>query len=351
MRPWLGYLLVTIAVLTAATVSGQEVIEREAQVFATGQLSVVRSIAPKAKVLVASAVHLSGAIRITSHESDSLLVRYVKVAKAGDRSQAIDFIDLISVVVEGRGDSPVVEMRSPNPAPWSGTDYYGQVEIEIVAPADCEIEIRAQAYDVTVIGPLRALDIPESLGKLEISNVSERLNVATANRRIALSNIKGQVSAATTNSSLVAENVTSIEDQARFRNDGGDIEIIGLVGTLDIKNSYGRITVEKFESQGRSSYIRGASGPISIEVMTMTEGQLVVSNRQEDIEITVPDTLSAFYTLSVDDDGIIEATNFPFTPDLVERNRLNLQSGDGRVDILGSVKGKGNIYIRGRSGE
>jgi hypothetical protein len=83
----------------------------------------------------------------------------------------------------------------------------------------------------------------------------------------------------------------------------------------------------------------------------MTEGQLVVSNRQEDIEITVPDTLSAFYTLSVDDDGIIEATNFPFTPDLVERNRLNLQSGDGRVDILGSVKGKGNIYIRGRSGE
>jgi hypothetical protein len=159
------------------------------------------------------------------------------------------------------------------------------------------------------------------------------------------------VSAATTNSSLMAENITSVKDQARFRNDGGDIEITGLVGTLDIKNSYGRITVENFESRGRSSYIRGASGPISIELVSMTEGQLVVSNRQEDVEITVPDTLSAFYTLSVDDDGIIEASNFPFTPDLVERNRLNLQSGDGRVDILGSVKGKGNIYVRGRSGD
>jgi hypothetical protein len=351
MRTWLNPLLVAIVVLTAVTVSGQEVIEREAKVFATGRLFAARSIAPKAKVLVASAVHLSGTIRITSHESDSLLVKYVKVAKAGDRSQAIDFIDLISVVIEGRGGSHVVEMRSPNPAPWSGTDYYGQVEIEIAVPVGCEIEVRAQAYDVTVIGPLRALDIPESLGKLEISNISERLNVATANRRIVLSDIKGQVSAATTNSTLMAENVTSIDDQARFRNDGGDIEIIDLVGTLDIKNSYGRITVENFESRGRSSYIRGASGPISIEVTAMTEGQLVVSNRQEDIDITVPDTLSAFYTLSVDDDGIIEATNFPFTPDLVERNRLNLQSGDGRVDILGSVKGKGNISIRGRSGE
>jgi hypothetical protein len=351
MRTWLGHLLVTMIVLTATTVSGQEVLEREGNVFATEQLSMARLIAPKAKVLVASAVHLSGTIKITSHESDSLLVRYVKVAKAGDRSQAIDFIDVISVVIDGRSDSPVIEMRSPNPAPWSGTDYSGMVEAEIIAPTGCEIEVRAQAYDVTVIGPLRALTIPESLGKLEISDIAERLNVATANRQIKLSNIKGQVSAVTSNSTLLAENITSLEDQARFRNDGGDIEINGLVGTLDIKNSYGRITIERFESRGRSSYVRGASGPISIEVEAMTEGQLVVSNRQEDVEIAVPDTLSAFYTLSVDDDGIIEATNFSFTPDLVEHNRLNLQSGDGRVDILGSVKGKGNIYIRGKSGE
>jgi hypothetical protein len=170
MRTWLGPLpVVMLVVLTAATVSGQEVIQREAKVFATEQLSAARSISPKAKVLVASAVHLSGTIQITSHESDTLLVRYVKVAKAGDRSQAIDFIDLISVVLEGRRDSPVVEMRSPNPAPWTGTDYSGRVEIEIVVPEGCEVEIRAQAYDVTVTGPLRALDIPESLGKLEIS--------------------------------------------------------------------------------------------------------------------------------------------------------------------------------------
>jgi hypothetical protein len=345
------FLVASMVILSVTTALGQEVAERENNVFATEPIQKGRTVARNAKLLVASAVHLSGTIHIRSHESDSLLISYVKVAKAGDRSQAIDFIDLISVVVEGRNDSPKIEMRSPNPAPWSGTDYSGQVELEIVAPAGCEIEIRALAYDVTVTGPLRALDIPESLGKIEVANISERLNVVTANRRVMLNDISGQISAATANSSLTAQNVRSLEDQARFRNDGGDIEIVSLVGTLDIKNSYGRITVEDFESQGRSSYVRGASGPISIELISMTEGQLVVSNRQEDVEITVPDTLSAFYTLSVDDDGVIEATNFPFTPDLVERNRLSLQSGDGRVDILGSIKGKGNIFIRGKSGE
>jgi hypothetical protein len=223
--------------------------------------------------------------------------------------------------------------------------------MEIVAPSDAEIEILASPFDVTTVGPLRALEIPESLGSMNISNITENLNVTTANRAVKLKDITGQISVTTSLEALVAEDITSRDDQARFRNDGGDIEIIGLTGSVNIKSSYGRINIEQFTSVGQSSYIRGSSRPIAIEITEMKEGQLVVNNRQEDIEIVVPATLSAFYSLSVDDEGVIEASNFPFTPDLVERNRLNLQSGDGLIDIGASVKGKGNIYIRGRSGE
>ena len=344
-------LLVLLLAVTAIPILGQEVTERESGTFATGTIRLARTVAPKAKIVVASAVQLSGSIRIVSHTSDSLLVDYRKVAKASGRSEAIDFIDLISVVVEGRAETPVVKMRAPNPAPWSGTDYSGLVELELTVPSSAEVEIQAPIYDVNVRGPLRALDIPESLGKLEIAKITARLNVTTANRRVILTDISGEISAATTNSSLLAENIACPDEQARFRNDGGDIDIVGMVGTLNVKNSYGRVTVKNWRAKGSSSYIRGASGPVSVEITAMDEGQLVISNRQEDIEISVPDRLSAFYTLSVDDDGIIEATNFTFTPDLVEHNRLNLQSGDGRVDIRGSVKGKGNIFIRGKSGE
>jgi hypothetical protein len=343
--------ILTIVCLIGAHASAQEVVEREAGVFATEKITIRKAVGARPKIQLAAAVYLSGTIRIATQNSDTLDVRYVKTAKAADRSQAIDFIDLISVVIEGRPGSPVVKMRAPNPAPWSGTDYSGQVEMEIIAPSDAEIEILASPFDVTTVGPLRALDIPESLGGMNISNITESLNLTTANRAVKLKDITGQISVVTSRETLAAEDITSLDDQARFRNDGGDIEIIGMNGSVNIKNTYGRIDIEGFVARGQSSIIRGSSRPIAIEVIEMKEGQLVVSNRQEDIEIVVPDTLSAFYSLSVDDDGIIEASNFPFTPDLVERNRLNLQSGDGRIDVSASVKGKGNIYIRGRSGE
>ncbi len=79
----------------------------------------------------------------------------------------------------------------------------------------------------------------------------------------------------------------------------------------------------------------------------MNEGQLVVSSKHDDIEIFVPESISAFFSLSVDENGEIEADGFPFSTDLIENDKLNLISGDGLVDISSSIRGEGNIYIRG----
>lgn len=346
---WLLTAMILVGLVSVGTT--QEVYQRAKGQWMTEEIVAVVPVTANATILIASAIHLSGELTITATEGDSLRVVYAKVAKATNRSQAIDFIDLISVVLEGRPDAPTVKLRSPNPAPWSGTNHSGRVEAEIFVPHGAEVEINAQTFDVTVRGPLRVLEIPESLGRLDITEVTERLDVSTANRRVTVRNITGKISVATTNSSLIAESITSLDEQARFRNDGGDIRINGLVGSINARNSFGRITVENFEPCGEGSYIRGASGPVAVEITRMTEGQVVITNRQEDIDISVPDTLSAFYTLSVGDDGVIEASNFSFTPDLVQRSRLNLQSGTGQVDIRGSIKGKGNIYVRGRAGD
>ncbi|MCP4683839.1 MAG: hypothetical protein GY867_00165, partial [bacterium] len=166
-----------------------------------------------------------------------------------------------------------------------------------------------------------------------------------------LDNITGQISASTSNSTLRATNINTGDSQAKFRNNGGDIRIEGFVGGINAKNSYGRITIVDFEPRGQSNHIRSTSGPITLEISQMSEGQLVVANRHEDIDITIPDTLSAYLTLAVDEDGVIEATHFPFVSDLVQPNRLSLVAGAGDVDISGTVRGKGNIYVRGTKGE
>lgn len=348
MRSTYWQSIALLLICLAGNATAQEVHKRRSGVFATESISAAMPISQKARIVIASTAFLSGSISITTATTDSLKVTYVKIAKAANRSMAIDFIDLISVLVEGRPEAPIIKLRSPNPAPWSGTNYSGRVEAEIEVPPGVEIEINATKFDVTVQGPLRALDIPESLGRLEISGITERLTAITSNRRVFVSDVTGKIVIATSNSSLTAKSLTSLDGQARLRNEGGNIRITDFVGSINIRNSFGRITLEQFLPRGEGSYIRSASGPVTIDILEMTEGQLVVTNRQEDIDITVPDTLSAFYSLSVGDGGVIEATNFPFTPDMVQPNRLSLQSGDGLVEITGSIKGKGNIYIRGR---
>ncbi|MCD6250222.1 MAG: hypothetical protein J7J98_07840 [candidate division Zixibacteria bacterium] len=351
MRSKLWLLSAILVVCLAEAGTAQEVFERRRGIFETETITVAMPINPTTKVVIASTTYLSGDLTITSSESDSLRVVYKKVAKTSSKSEAIDYIDLISVVLEDHSDNLVVKLRSPNPAPWSGTNNSGRVEAEIFVPLGTEVEISAQIFDVTVNGPIRGIDIPNSLGRLDITGITEHLYVVTANRRISLTDITGEISATTTNSSLIAKAITTTDSQARFRNDGGDIKINGLIGSINARNSFGRITIEGFEPRGEISYIRGTSGPVAIEISSMGEGQVVVTNRHEDIDISVPDSLSAFFSLSVDEDGIIEVNNFSFTPDLVQRSRLSLQSGDGLADIRGSVKGSGNIYVRGRTDE
>lgn len=351
MRSQLGLLLAIFILGLTQNGASQEVFERSKGIFTTESIVAAAPITSTAKVLIASTAYLSGTLTITAAEDDSLRVFYKKVARTSSKSEAFDYIDLISVVLDGRPDEIVLKLRSPNPAPWSGTENSGRIEAEIFVPSGVTVEINAHLFDVTVNGPIRGIDIPESLGRLNITGITEHLRVNTANRRVSLSDITGEISAATTHSSLIAEDITTTGSQARFRNDGGDIMINGLIGSVNARNSFGRITLKNFQPEGDISYIRGTSGPIVIDISSMGKGQIVFTNRQEDIEISVPDSLSAFFTLSVDEGSVIEVSNFSFTPDLVQRSRLSLQSGDGQADIRGSVKGSGNIYIRGRSEE
>jgi len=349
MRRYIVTLLLGFALASAT--SAQQIYEGPSSLFYTDTLTATLASRPGADVIIKSAIHLAGSLRIQTGVDNQIRVAYLKQAKASSRSQAIDFIDLISVSVYDKPSAAQIELRAPNPAPWSGTDYSGRLEAVVSLPPGSGVEIDAYYFDITVDGPLKSVVVPESLGRLDISHVSEKLEVTTANRRVNLKDISGSISAATTNSSLIAEEITSLNGQARFGNDGGDIRITDFEGAINAKNSFGRITIDGFRPVGQSSFIRGSSAPIVIQIDEMTAGQMVVSNRNEDIDITVPADISAFFSLNVGENGLIEASNFPFTTDLVQRNRLNLISGEGAVDISGSIRGEGNIYIRGSRGE
>ncbi|MFQ6007485.1 MAG: hypothetical protein ACE5K8_00890 [Candidatus Zixiibacteriota bacterium] len=326
----------------------QEIFEETPDLFSTRQLQATASIGKHKNVVIQSAKTLRGGITITAEVVDEVSVTYFKKSKAASRSKAIDFIDLIAVRLEPVAEGIRLNLSAPNPAPWSEHEV-GMVEAVVIVPESCVVEIEAPYFDIKAEGPFEAMIIPSSLGKLEIVDVTKQLKLKTFNRRVSIERITGDISVATSNSELVAKDILCLGEKAQFTNDGGDIRIKGFTGEMSVKNRYGRIEITDFDVNSSRNLIRGFSGPIAVGIRRITDGQVVINNRYEDIEITIPNNLSARLSLAVDDNGKIEVSGFPFKTDLVQPTRLNLVTGEGKALISASIRGAGNIFIRSTS--
>ncbi len=340
-----------ILLLTAGIAKAQDIQEAEKGVWKTSDTKASLALGKLNRIIIRAASSVSGSLQIeTGYVKEAQLV-YTKSVKAQSRNRALDFIDALSVSLDAFGGKARLEFRAPNPAPWDGQTEAGMVKGRLLLPKGTLVEIEAASFDVKATGPLSGLIISSSLGQIEASQIDSVLDVSTANQKVLLDRISGDISVSTSNAPLTATRISAVGAPARFKNEGGDIKIDTLVGSINARNSFGRISISEFTVKGDGSTIRGASGPISLAVVEMKKGQLVVSNKLEDIEILVPPTLSAFLSLSVEEDDNIQVTGFKFRTDLVQHNRLNLVTGKGDVNITCSVKGKGGIYVRGVSSE
>ncbi len=339
----LGCLLVLL--VTHAAV-GQDIFKQEDNQYSTRELVRTTPLPRGSRIVIKSAETLRGLLTITASDAGEARLKYFKQAKTTIKSRAIDYIDLIDVSMEKTPGGLQLELRAPNPAPWSA-DEAGTLTGELFVPEGCDIEINAAYFDIDATGPFRTMSIPSSLGRLTVENVTDLCELSTSNRRLTVTNILGQISAATTNSTLTATRINCGDNKAVFRNDGGDIKIEGLTGEANVKNNYGRIDVEDYHPTGNNNYIRSSNGPIMVYITKMSGGQLLLSNQYEDIDITIPEAISATLSLAVEEEGKIEVSNLPFKPEVIQQNRLNLVAGRGDALINGSVRGKGNIYVRG----
>ena len=325
----------------------QTVFQAADGVFTTREIREKIEVGKRTSLQIRAATNLPGKLNIVVEKTDEVKIAYFKRAKANSMDEAVDYIDLIAVVLRSGPEDIKLELRSPNPAPWTNDNQWGQVEAKITIPENYSVLIEAPLFDVTAVGPFESMEIPSSLGRINIKNVTRRLEVSTTNRRLDVSDITGEISLSTSNSVLTAENLVSIDKRADIESENGDIRIEGFTGEFYVEGSYGRIQLSDFNITGRRNIIKGMSGPIELEIVGIDRAQLRITNRFEDIEINLPDRSSAAFSLVVAEGGKIEVSNIDFKTELIEHNRMNLVSGKGKSIISGSVRGSGNIYIRG----
>jgi hypothetical protein len=343
--------LAAVAVLSSALVSAQDIVESEKGVWKTGDMKASLTLGKLNRIVIRSASAVSGSIEITTGFVKEAQLTYFKSAQSESRSRAVDYIDALSVSLDAFSGKARLEFRAPNPAPWSETAGAGIVTGKLVLPKGTFVEIEASSFDIKATGPLSGLVILNSLGQIEATQIDSLVDITTANRKVVLDRISGDITVSTANAPLIATRISATGVTARFKNESGDIKLDSVSGSINVRSNFGRITVTGFNASGEGSTIKGTSGPISVALTGLRGGQFMVANKQEDIELLVPRSVSAYFSLSAEEENRIEATGFVFRTELVQRDRLNLIAGKGEVNISCSVKGQGNIYVRGVSGE
>lgn len=354
-RPKIGFvgsvLIASGLLLTVRSALAQEITQVEDGLWISGEQK-ASLVMPKSQYLIIrSAVSVRGQIEIETGYVKEAQLTYTKKAKSSSRGLALDYVDALSVSLDAFGGKGRLEFRAPNPAPWSGSNDAGLVIAKLIVPKGTFVEIIAAYIDVKASGPLSGLVVSSSFGRIEASRIDSVLDISTANQPVILDQITGDVSAATTNASITASHIVAKGLAARFKNENGDIKLDSVAGSVNVRNNFGKIAINRFMASGDGSSIKGASGPVSVDLIDLKGGSLSISNRLEDIELRIPEKLSAFLALSVEEEGKIDASGFRFTTDLVQRDRLNIVVGGGKGNISCAIKGKGNIYVHGGSAE
>ncbi|MCX6825879.1 MAG: DUF4097 family beta strand repeat-containing protein [candidate division Zixibacteria bacterium] len=339
-------LLITANIMLAVSLYGGEVISLGNNRFRTAEQSLQTTLTPNAKVIINSALDLYGNLHIISDSSDRVTFVYKKILKAPNLSTAMDYVDLINITMNSIPGGLQILLQAPNPSPWAGQNF-GAVEGELHLPGNCQIELALPYFGLSIDGPFRTVNSKPSFGRLEAKGITEKLNLATTNQDIIVWDIGGDIAVSTANADIRIYNMLCPLTAATIRNGNGNIYLSNVKGAVDIENSYGKIKLDRISLGGGKSRIIGSYGSLKLQLADLERADLFMSNTNGDIEINIPDTVSAKFLLNVSSDGEIAAEGFKITPAQMDHNYLEFLSGTGESQMTVEIKGDGNIFLKG----
>lgn len=333
--------------LPPGEVRAQELTAEKNGFFSIAEDTIVNRTFARQSLLIRSAAALGGQLTIRTHRDTTLILRYTKRARAQNKRTAFEFISAISAKLDPGATESELQFRSPNPPPWRGANEVGTVDATILVPERTAIVVDAPLFDIDAAGPFQSFRVFSSLGRVVLAEVTEQTEITTANQRVTVTNLRGLVRLKTTNATLEAVGLhPATGSTAILQNDGGDIVVRNSDGSLDIKNAFGRIQLVAYDLGDASTTIHGQANPIQIECRQAGSGQLVVENQDEDIELSLPEKADVSLLLRVSERGEIEAADFRYQVESMERTRMALRLGRGASEMNATIKGQGNIYVR-----
>jgi len=349
MNRQITHMAAVLLLLLGAEMSfGEELLAHGENRFVTRKAVIGKAARGNTAFVVQSALSLSGKLYITADAADSASFEFRKVLKTSRESRAHDYAASIDVIIEDGPEGMKVLLQAPNPAPWSGTEHSAMIEGELHLPEGSQVSLLADYFDIVVEGPLASIENETSFGRLEANQITDKVHLSTSSRDIVVSDISGEVALETTSAEIRITDMTVGDKPAHIRNENGDIALNRCTGGLDIKTSYGKIKGSELVFDDVKVLIEGSYSPIRLKVSALDEAELMISNTNEDIDLILPNTVSADFTLEVDVESDIDVEDIKLAPTFINERRLEFMTGSGESVISAEIQGIGNILVAGQ---
>ncbi len=342
------YILVLVFVFACfSALYGDEVKQVSENLFETVSVNVKEPLKNDASIFINAVSYLSGKIIIIADADKELLFEYKKLIRVSSNSKAIEYSKLITVESYNSSTGYNIILQTPNPAPWDEASDVGRIDLILHVPSGCSININAAYFDLNVTGPINSLANKASMGTMNVENISSNLELIGSNRYIGVKNITGLISIIGEHSNIKAENIRSGKKAAYIRNESGNIVIDKIVGAIEVKNSYGKIRVTAADFLERRSRVLGDQCSVKMEINSIEDTELSIGSIFEDVELTLPKSVSTVFELNTEDDGEIHLTDIGIVTEKVRRNHLMARAGDGSSIIYIDNESGGDILISG----
>lgn len=300
------------------------------------------------KLNIDSPDNLGGSINLQIWDEDECLVKFGCWAKANTEKKAKSFVNLVNIELDREEDSVELKLSTPHPAPWEGTNYGIKANLDIFIPKNLILKTKTFSFDLDVSGPLKKADIDNKYGGINVRDVLEDTRINGIYNKVDIENIEGALDVSTTYNSIYARNVDTKGKKASFKTIYGKIDLEGIKGQIEAETIYSPIYGTDVTLSGGINKIQTVYSKVDLEFEKIEGGELYVKNTYGNINVTLPEDISARLTLTVGRGGKIHTTGISITPSVLKRTRLEGICGGGEAKIEMNIDGIGEIGLEGK---
>ena len=292
--------------------------------------------------------NLGGSINLQVWDEDNCLVKFECWARANTEKKAKDFVNMVDLDLEREEDLVELKLTTPHPALWEGTNYGIKANLDIFIPEDFILKTKTFSFDLDIRGPLKKVDIENKYGKTYVKDVSENTRIDGSYNKVDIENIQGDLKVNTSYNSIYARNVDTKRGKASFKTIYGKIDLEDIKGQIEAETIYSPIYASDIGLLGGVNKIQTVYSKIDLELEEIEECELYVKNTYGNINLSVPEDVSARWTLTVDRGGKIHTTGILITPTVLKKTRLEGICGQGESKIEINIDGIGKILLEGK---